>query len=172
MAVIMTAIPAEPEPPQNFRVRRKDMVIKMGKRKASRTDTPAGQAASAGAALTRPPQAAGEAPLKLKLLVTVVNRGKSEFYVDYLQSNFRINLQTVLAAEGTADSETLRLLGLADSPKCVILSIVREDQAHAALQGLDGKFSSIKNGKGIAFTVPLTGTIGVAIYRFLGDITA
>lgn len=119
----------------------------------------------------RAPLTAGEAPLKLKLLVTVVNRAKAEFYADYLQSNFQVNMQTVLAAEGTADSETLRLLGLADSSKCVIYSVIREDQAHAALLGLEEKFSSIKNGKGIACTVPLTGTVGVAIYRFLGNIT-
>ena len=97
---------------------------------------------------------------------------KTEFYADYLQSNFHINFQTILAAEGTADSDTLRLLGLTDSSKGVIFSVVREDQAHAALMGLEGKFGSIKNGKGIACTVPLTGTIGVAIYRFLGNITA
>lgn len=113
---------------------------------------------------------AGEAPLKLKLLVTVVNRAKAEFFVDYLQSNFQINFQTVFSADGTADSETLRMLGLSESSKCVIYSVVREDQAHAALQGLEEKFASIKNGKGIACTVPLTGTVGVAIYRFLGNI--
>ncbi len=120
----------------------------------------------------RSPLAAGEVPLKLKLLVTVVNRAKTEFYMDYLQSNFQVNFQTVFAAEGTASSDTLRMLGLSDSSKCVIYSVIREDQAHAALEGLEERFASIKNGKGIACTVPLTGTVGVAIYRFLGNITA
>ena len=128
--------------------------------------------ASAPAQNATAPAVASEAPVRLKLLVTVVNRSKTEFYADYLQSNFHINFQTILAAEGTADSDTLRLLGLTDSSKGVIFSVVREDQAHAALMGLEEKFSSIKNGKGIACTVPLTGTIGVAIYRFLGNITA
>lgn len=140
------------------------------------------QASSAGSAENRSapaaepaqssPLVASEAPVRLKLLVTVVNRPKAEFYADYLQSNFSINLQTILAGEGTADSETLRLLGLSDNAKSVIFSVVREDVAHAALAGLEEKFTSIKNGKGIACTVPLTGTIGVAIYRFLGNITA
>ncbi len=116
------------------------------------------------------PAVSSEAPVRLKLLVTVINREKAEFYADYLQSNFKINFQTILAAEGTADSETLRLLGLADTSKNVIFSVVREDQSHAALIGLEEKFGSIKNGKGVACTIPLTGTIGVAIYRFLGNI--
>ena len=34
---------------------------------------------------------------------------------------------------------------------------------------LEEKFHKIKNGKGIAYTVPLTSTIGVAIYQFLSN---
>ena len=108
------------------------------------------------------------APRKLKLLVTVVNRDKAEFYVDYLQS-FEINLQTTVNARGTAGKETLRLLGIGESDKAVIFSVIREDMCAKALTGLEQKFKTIKNGKGIAYTVPMTGTVGVAIYRFLSN---
>jgi hypothetical protein len=37
---------------------------------------------------------------------------------------------------------------------------------------MEKKFKTIKNGKGIAYTVPMTGTIGVAIYRFLSNTPA
>ncbi|MBE7078019.1 MAG: hypothetical protein E7377_04910 [Clostridiales bacterium] len=105
---------------------------------------------------------------KLKLLITVVNRNKTEFYMDYLTS-FDVNLQTAVAAQGTATSETLYMLGLEDSDKSVIFSVIREDMETEILQGLDDKFSSLKKGKGIAFTVPMTSVIGVAIYRFLSN---
>ena len=105
---------------------------------------------------------------KLKILVTVVNRKKTEFFMDFLQS-YEVNFQTSVLAHGTARSETLYMLGLEDSDKSVIFSIVREDKAVEALHGLDDKFSSIKNGKGIAFTIPMTSVIGVAIYRFLSN---
>ena len=108
------------------------------------------------------------APRKLKLLVTVVNRPKAEFYMDFIQS-FEVNFQTSTAARGTANRETLRLLGLADSDKTVIFSVVREDMCDKILGGLEHKFKTIKNGKGIAYTIPMTGTIGVAIYRFLSN---
>ena len=111
------------------------------------------------------------APRKLKLLVTVVNREKAEFYMDVIQS-FEVNLQTSLAAHGTASQETLRLLGLGESNKTVIFSIIREDMCDKALSALEQKFKTIKNGKGIAYTIPMTGTIGVAIYRFLSNTTA
>ncbi len=106
------------------------------------------------------------APQKLKLLITIVNRNKAEFYLDLLHA-FEINLQYSVAAEGTAGSEVLHLMGLEESEKAAIFSLVREDLAPAAMAVLEEKFATIKNGKGIAFTVPLTGVIGVSIYRFL-----
>ena len=105
---------------------------------------------------------------KLKLLVTVVNRKKTEFYLDYL-TGFEVNFQTAVAAQGTASSDMMYLLGLADSDKSVIFSILREDRVEEAMQGLDEKFHTLRGGKGIAFTIPLTGVIGVAIYRFLSN---
>ena len=108
------------------------------------------------------------APRKLKLLVTVINREKAEFYMDYLTS-FGVNFQTAVAAQGTATSETLYLLGLEDSDKRVIFSVINEEMASEAMQGLEEKFQTIRNGKGIAFTIPLTSVIGVAIYRFLSN---
>ena len=115
-----------------------------------------------------PPQESLLAPRKLKLLVTVVNREKTEFFVDLIQS-FEVNLQTTMVARGTASKDTLRLLGLGESDKTVILSIIREDMCDKALTTLEQKFKTIKNGKGIAYTIPMTGTIGVAIYRFLSN---
>ena len=111
------------------------------------------------------------APRKLKLLVTVVNREKAEFYMDFLQS-FEVNFQTAMAARGTASKETLRLLGIGETDKTVIFSIIREDMCDKSLSALEQKFKTIKNGKGIAYTVPMTGTVGVAIYRFLSNTLA
>ena len=108
------------------------------------------------------------APQKLKLLFTVVNRSKAEFYIDLLHS-FEVNMQMTMAAWGTASTEMLTYLGLTDSEKALIVSVIREDMEKAALAKLEEKFNTIKNGKGIAYTVPLTSTIGVAIYQFLSN---
>ena len=105
---------------------------------------------------------------KLKILVTVVNRSKAEFYMDLL-TEYEVNFQTAVLAQGTAKSETLYMLGLEDSDKSVIFSVLREDRAQEAMQALEDKFHALKNGKGIAFTVPMSSVIGVAIYRFLSN---
>lgn len=112
-----------------------------------------------------------EAPRSLALLVTVVPRPKTEFYLDLL-GQYEVNLQTVLSAEGTAGADILALLGLDDASRSVILSVIREDRAEGALEGLEERFRTVRNGKGIAFTVPLSSTIGVAIYRFLSNTPA
>lgn len=111
------------------------------------------------------------APKKLMLLFTIVNRNKAEFYVDVLQK-FEINMQLVIAANGTANTNIQSLLGLTDLSKSIIISVVRTDKAKAALAELDEKFKTVKGGKGIAYTVPMTSTIGVAIYQFLSNTTS
>lgn len=105
---------------------------------------------------------------KLKLLVTVVNKNKAESYADLLW-DYDVNLQTVLLARGTAGSEMLHYRGLEESEKTVIFSLIREDRAPAALAALEERFRTLRGGKGIAFTIPLSGVIGVMIYQFLSN---
>ena len=104
---------------------------------------------------------------KLKLLITVVDRQKGEFYLDVI-SQFDVNCQMAMGGLGTAASELVELLGL-EPHKAVILSVVREDRVEEIMNTLEDKFATIRNGKGIAFTIPLSGVIGVNMYRFLSD---
>ena len=69
---------------------------------------------------------------KLKILVTVVNRNKTEFYMDFLTA-YEVNFQTAVLAQGTATNDTLHMLGLEDADKSVIFSVIREDKAEEAL---------------------------------------
>ena len=104
---------------------------------------------------------------KLKLLITVVDRQKGEFYLDVI-SQFDVNCQMAMGGLGTATSDLVELLGL-EPHKAVILSVVREDRVEEIMNTLEDKFATIRNGKGIAFTIPLSGVIGVNMYRFLSD---
>ena len=104
---------------------------------------------------------------KLKLLVTVVERAKGEFYLDVI-SQFDVNCQMILSGLGTATSEVMELLGL-EPHKAVILSVAREDKVEEIMNCLEDKFQTIRNGKGISFAVPLSSVIGVNLYRFLSD---
>ena len=105
---------------------------------------------------------------KIKMLITVVNRSKALFYLDLLEQ-FEVNVQMVLYGKGTANSEMLQLLGLAESDKAVILSYIKEDRVNDALETLNEKFQKVKNGKGIAYTISLDSIIGVSMYQLLSN---
>lgn len=105
---------------------------------------------------------------KLKLLVTIVNRSRTLLFLDVIEQ-FEVNIQMVIYGKGTASNEMLNMLGLAETDKAVILSIIREDKVKDALETLQEKFTKVKQGKGIAYTIPMSSVIGVSIYQFLSN---
>ena len=104
---------------------------------------------------------------KLKLVITVVDRAKAEFYLDVL-SQFEVNFQMVTSGKGTASSELVDMLGL-NLHKAVIMSVVREDVVPSLIRCLEDKFRTVRHGKGIAIAVPMSGIIGVNMYKFLSN---
>ena len=74
----------------------------------------------------------------------------------------------VVSGTGTANSQIIDMLGL-NLHKAVILSVVREDRVDTIMNRLEDKFATIKNGKGVAFAVPLSSVIGVNLYQFMSN---
>lgn len=105
---------------------------------------------------------------KLKILITIVDRSKTLLYLDLLEQ-FEVNVQTVLYGKGTANSQMLSILGLDESDKSAIISFIREDRIKDALESLNEKFNTVKNGKGVAYTIPLDSIIGVSAYQLLSN---
>ena len=104
---------------------------------------------------------------KLKLLFTVVDRPKGEFYLDVI-SQFDVNYQMLVSGLGTARTDLVELLGL-EPHKAVVVSVIREELCDTVMQCLEDKFATIRGGKGVAFAIPLSSVIGVNAYRFLSD---
>lgn len=101
----------------------------------------------------------------LSLLITIVHRDKVDFYVDALQQ-FSINMQIIVAGNGTTKTTVyLDEIGT----KAVIFSIISDDNIKKALEFLEDKFSTIRNGKGVAYTVPLSKVMGAHIFNFLSN---
>ena len=105
---------------------------------------------------------------KLKMLITVVDRTKTLFYQDLLEQ-FEVNFQMVLYGKGTANSQMLARLGLIENEKAIIISYIREDMVKEALEMLNEKFSTVKNGKGVAYTISMYSLIGVSSYQLLSN---
>lgn len=108
------------------------------------------------------------APKKLKILITIVERSKADFYIDMLEG-YEVNLQMVSFGRGTAPTEMMQYLGLTQTGKAVIFSVVQEEKIKKILADYEDKYFKTKNGKGIAFTIPISSVIGVMIYQFLSN---
>ena len=109
-----------------------------------------------------------KAPSKLVMLITIVNRSKSDFFIDLIEG-FKANFQTVIYGSGTAPSEVKKYLGLGNSEKAIIFSLISEKNLSNCLNALVLRFENTRNGKGIAYSVPLNSVIGVLIYQFLSN---
>ena len=108
------------------------------------------------------------APEKLELLIALVNAPKVRFYTNLIQSS-EANLYLAVQASGTSEKAIMNYLGLNQSNRSAIFSVVREDKLKDLLEVLDENFSTIKDGGGIAITVPLTSVIGTLVYGFLSN---
>ena len=112
--------------------------------------------------------AKNSAPEKLELLIAIVNAPKVRYYSNLIQSS-EANMQLVVQASGTSEKAIMNYLGLNQDTRQAIFSVVREDKIKDLLELLDEKFSTVKDGGGIAVTIPLASVIGALTYGFLSN---
>ena len=108
------------------------------------------------------------APEKLELLIAIVHHDKVRFYTNLLQS-FEANLYLSMPASGTSEKAIMNYLGLNQSNRAAIFSVIREDKVKDVLEALDDNFTHLKGGGGIAVTAPLSSLIGTLVYGFLSN---
>lgn len=89
------------------------------------------------------------------LNITIGQREKSEAFLNFYKEQ-GINLSLGTYGKGTASKETLEILGIGSSEKCVIFSFVTMDKAGALLDELEKRMSLRKVGVGLSFTIPLS----------------
>lgn len=111
---------------------------------------------------------AQRSPVKLSVVVTIVEKSKAGFYTDLIQT-FDANVQVTLIAKGTADASLLRMLGMTEYEQRAILSLLRSDRVPALMEALDKRFRTIRGGSGVAFSIPFTSMIGKLAFGFLSN---
>ena len=107
-------------------------------------------------------------PQKLKMLITIVNKGKGGFYYDQIE-DLGANMQLLLDGTGSGkpSNKINNIWGLVNKERDVIISFVAEDNVKKIIKHLENKFETVRNGAGIAFSLPINSIIGVATYQFL-----
>lgn len=106
---------------------------------------------------------------KLKLLISIVDRGKGQDVVARLKKSGSL-LHTILLGRGTAKSELLDYLGLGVTEKDVAFSYLYGPKIENILDRLARSMQMKMPGGGIAFTVNITSIGGAQTLAYLkGD---
>jgi hypothetical protein len=95
-------------------------------------------------------------PLILKALTIIVDRTKTAKVTDILKEE-QVRFHFITLGEGTAGSDILALLGLNSVDKSVICCLVPDFEATPLLRAISERARLEKPGRGIAFTMPLSG---------------
>ena len=96
----------------------------------------------------------------IKLMVTIVDRGRGTKAVDLFKSA-GLPFHYACLGHGTANSDILDYLGLGETQKDVLLTAVPEPAAHGLLVKAAERLQLSNPGRGIIFTMPLSSVSGV-----------
>ena len=102
---------------------------------------------------------------RLSVLFVIVKKKKVDYYLDLIE-DFGVNMQISMIGNGTTKSA---IFSDEIGSKAIILSLVSEDNIKRIMSELSRKFMEVKDGKGVAWTVPLSSVMGVTFFNFLSN---
>lgn len=108
-------------------------------------------------------------PKKIKLLITIVDRGKGEKLTEIFREN-NVMFNLIALGIGTAKSEILDYLGLGQTEKDIVISVVEEDNVKNTLNILNERMHLKEPGNGIAFTIPISSVDSSLALEFISNI--
>lgn len=95
----------------------------------------------------------------LKMLVTIVDRGKGAGAVTLYRAE-GLHFDYLCMGRGTANSQILDYFGLSETEKDVVITLVPAPRVKHIMRLADERFRFSSPGRGILFTVPLSGVSG------------
>ena len=116
------------------------------------------------------PLGATERVPRPKLLLSIVNKDDEEALKEVL-NEFSLALVFSFAGTGTAHSAVLDYLGIGQSEKSIMLSLFPETDETLILKMMRQKIMQYRVGKGIGFTIPLSGVSEIVSKGLVGAAT-
>ncbi|MCD8206083.1 MAG: hypothetical protein LUD29_05680 [Clostridia bacterium] len=95
-------------------------------------------------------------PNRVKLLISILNL-EDEARLNELLNEFSVSFAFSVMGRGTAQRAILSYLGIGDTHKSVMLSLIPESDEDTILNMIRDEMNIFLVGRGISFTVPLTG---------------
>ncbi|HBV67115.1 MAG TPA: hypothetical protein DEF04_02225 [Clostridiales bacterium] len=91
---------------------------------------------------------------KAKLLIAIIDRGKGEKLTEFFREN-KVVYNLIALGKGTAKSELLDYLGLGQTEKDIVISVMYEESVQNIMGILKDKIHLKEPGNGVAFTIPI-----------------
>ena len=105
---------------------------------------------------------------ELSLMISIIDRARLPEFAEVYR-NRGIELNTISLGHGTASNEVLNYLGLTESEKAVLLSVVTNEVFRKIKRDLETKIRIDIPGIGIVFTVPMSSIGGQRELRLLTE---
>ncbi len=103
---------------------------------------------------------------KIKFLVVIIDRRLTEKLTESLTENGARLVDNILG-KGSTKSEIISLLGLGETEKSVLISVVKESLVPTIFTMLKKKYHFSTPGKGLAFTIPISAVGGSTTLRLM-----
>lgn len=97
---------------------------------------------------------------KLKMLFVIVDRKKGSKVTDLLDDK-GLHFHMICLGRGTANSEMLEFLGLGETEKDVVISVMKEEYVEEIFFALRNDLKLETPAQGVAFTIPLNSIGGM-----------
>ncbi len=108
-------------------------------------------------------------PKNIKLFVTIVNRGNGEKVTEMFREN-EVMFNIIALGKGTAKSDILNYLGLGETEKDIVLSVIQEDKISFIIKNLKERFNLKEPGNGVAFSIPISSVDSSAALELISSI--
>lgn len=106
----------------------------------------------------------------IRMLAVVVAREKGDDVVSFLRKQ-GVNFNIVVLAYGTAPTKWSDFLGLGETKKDIVFSVISAEQSTAILESLAENFHFREAGKGVAFTFDIDSVGGKRVLNYCTNLS-
>lgn len=106
---------------------------------------------------------------RLLFVLVIVKEGQGEAIANLLKEN-EAYFAFINHGRGTAPHSVLEMMGLADTRKHLVCSVLKEDRYPIFRKSLESRFGVSDLAQGIACAIPLSAIMGVSTYKMLANV--
>lgn len=106
---------------------------------------------------------------KLKIMFIIVDRGQGDYFIKEFEKQ-GVAASFKLYGTGTATKDIYELLGIGETKKDIVLSVVKVNDIEKLKEIVQERFAINKKFKGVSFCAEINSVAGVLVYKYLANV--